>query len=965
MPTQPNVDVAAHPLSSTSLPRSLSFLETWGFGLTGHLTWLSTAPVIHAALGPQAILVWVPGVIIGMLLNLQVKRLGEHWPEVAGGTPNYTTWLLNNYSGLGRYAALGYFFSWVGFLPINAIVLTDLIRGNLEPLGIPCPQLPLKIGFTVIAFVVAFSGTRALGILHLFFILPAFGFLFVFCLQGLGWLALSPASPGFFPLSWGSSLSVVEWLKWLFFVVFSTYSCESASAFVADSERPSETLRFLRLAAWLIALVYLGGSWVLMRLATQPGLASDPFLNLLAAANSFWGDSASFFVTFLVVSGSLLGSATAVANTPRILYQLALDGHISPVFAVVSRRGVLGPSLVFTLLLSLVCLAWGDVARIVIVTGVGWLSCFMALHLGLWLRRGRPEVLWPRLSLGFLLLEVMVFVVGGIAWGWQDWIIGLLCPIGILGVDAAIRHIAFPPFQPAWWIEHDRRPARPIKDFVAFQVVVLIVLVCCSAAVSWVLRDKLETLSNSAGNDLLVVLLLTIAFVAIAIACWTSLPQVAAIAEAREYTENLFITALDTVPDTVLVLNENGIIRQANPAAEQLFEINTLELIGNHLHEFFSELTDEPVNWPNWSEQILAKQDQSFRIIETTISKRLNRKLQEYIVILRDITERKQSEQTLQQSEGRLRKQATQLEQTLQDLQSTQAQLIQTEKMSSLGQLVAGVAHEINNPINFIYGNLTHVNNYTQDLLALISLYQECYLHPEPKIQDRIEEVELSFLIEDLPKTLTSMKVGADRIRQIVLTLRNFSRLDESQMKPVNIHEGIDSTLLILQNRLKAKPDYPGIEIIKEYGTLPEVECYAGQLNQVFMNILGNAIDALHKHDKYYSLEEIKSNRSTITIHTQVIDNHWVRISIKDNGPGMSESIKARLFDPFFTTKAVGEGTGLGLSISYQIVVDKHGGKLQCLSQPGQGAEFRIEIPLKQSRKLVSSKGKTAEGQES
>ncbi|MCC3531120.1 MAG: PAS domain S-box protein [Microcoleus sp. PH2017_22_RUC_O_B] len=293
------------------------------------------------------------------------------------------------------------------------------------------------------------------------------------------------------------------------------------------------------------------------------------------------------------------------------------------------------------------------------------------------------------------------------------------------------------------------------------------------------------------------------------------------------------------------------------------------------------------------------------------------------------------------------RNKARELEQTLQQLTSAQSQLIQSEKMSSLGQLVAGVAHEINNPVNFIYGNLSHANEYTQDLLHLIELYQNHYPEPVPEIIEEVEAIELEFLMDDLPKLLTSMKVGADRIQQIVASLRTFSRMDEAEMKAVNIHEGIDSTLMILQHRLKAKHNHPEIQVIKEYAQLPLVECYAGQLNQVFMNILSNALDALEERDLRRSADQMRENPSLIRIWTQMPKPERVLIRISDNGPGIPETVGTRLFDPFFTTKPVGKGTGMGLSISYQIVTDRHNGSLKCTSAPGQGAEFAIEIPLK------------------
>ncbi|MBW4514652.1 MAG: response regulator [Timaviella obliquedivisa GSE-PSE-MK23-08B] len=283
------------------------------------------------------------------------------------------------------------------------------------------------------------------------------------------------------------------------------------------------------------------------------------------------------------------------------------------------------------------------------------------------------------------------------------------------------------------------------------------------------------------------------------------------------------------------------------------------------------------------------------------------------------------------------------------ELQQAHAQLIQQERLSSLGQLVAGVAHEINNPVNFIYGNCTPANQYTQDLLELVKLYQEEYPQSNSRLQKKVNDIDLEFLAKDFPKVISSMQIGADRIREIVASLRNFSRLDEADFKEVDLHEGIDNTLMILHHRLKANVEQAEIQIIKGYGQIPKVSCFPGQLNQVFMNIIGNAIDALQEQDTTRSPEELKDDPSKIWIETQSIDSERVAIQISDNGAGIPEAVRHKLFNPFFTTKPVGKGTGLGLSISYQIVVKKHNGKIECDSTPGKGTRFIIEIPVEQT----------------
>lgn len=325
--------------------------------------------------------------------------------------------------------------------------------------------------------------------------------------------------------------------------------------------------------------------------------------------------------------------------------------------------------------------------------------------------------------------------------------------------------------------------------------------------------------------------------------------------------------------------------------------------------------------------------------------------------LFEDITERAKEEEALRQSEAQLRRQTQELRQALHALKRTQTQLVQAEKMSSLGQLVAGIAHEINNPVGFIHGNLCHAREHTRDLLDLIALYQQQCPQPSTQLQKKLETVDLEFLQADLPRLFSSMQTGAERIRQIVLSLRIFSRLDEADLKAIDLHEGIDSTLLVLQSQLKGQLHSP-IQIMKDYGSLPLVECYAGQLNQVIMNLLSNAIDAVeekrlleleaHLAAQIWDAGSPSPFSPTIWIKTQIKGDR-VEIRIIDNGIGMSKEVASQIFNPFFTTKPPGKGTGLGLSISYQIITEKHNGSLTCSSQPGQGAEFVIDIPVEQS----------------
>ncbi|MEG3952836.1 ATP-binding protein [Microcoleus sp. SVA1_A4] len=407
------------------------------------------------------------------------------------------------------------------------------------------------------------------------------------------------------------------------------------------------------------------------------------------------------------------------------------------------------------------------------------------------------------------------------------------------------------------------------------------------------------------------------------------------------------ITAIISFATAILLV---GLIPQA------------LELPSPAQLEFANRLLESEIVERHLAEAALqkAKEELEIRVEERTAELKSQTQHLEFAnrLLASEIVERHLAEAALQKAKeeleirveertAELKSQTQQIEQALSELKHAQSNLIQSEKMSSLGQLVAGVAHEINNPINFIYANVTHAREYADSLLELVNIYQDQYPNPLPVVKEKLKSVDLDFIIYDLQKILISMKNCAERILGIVKSLRSFSRHDEAEMKLADIHEGIDSTLMILQSRLNANPGFASIQVIKEYGNLPQIECYPGQLNQVFMNILANAIDALEEDNHSQSIATNEANPRPIKIYTQILESQVVEIRISNNGSEITESVRNQLFNPFFTTKPVGKGIGLGLSISYQIITVRHQGELQCISAPGKGAEFIIKIPMR------------------
>ncbi|WP_231505871.1 sensor histidine kinase [Planktothrix serta] len=406
---------------------------------------------------------------------------------------------------------------------------------------------------------------------------------------------------------------------------------------------------------------------------------------------------------------------------------------------------------------------------------------------------------------------------------------------------------------------------------------------------------------------------------------------------------------IQAIPDLMFCINTEGIIEDYYPDKQNKHLLETEDVMGKKIEDVF------PKDLATWTQYYLEKTLETGEIQTGEYVMKVGREWHHYearyvqsgtyeiLAIVRDITQRKQAEANLRVSEIQEREKALQLEKTLQDLRQTQAQLIQAEKMSSLGQMMTEIAHEIKNPINSIYGNLTYVDQDVQTLIELLKLYQQHYPELTSEIQDFMAASDVNIIINELPQSLEFMRLGANRLYDLALSLRNFSRLDDQQMVSADLHIGLDGTLKILHTQLKAKGNHSEIKVITDYGKLPLVKCYPNQLNQVFMNLLSNAIDALENQPVPRKIM-IKTECCKINPNSVIEDA--VRISISDNGHGIPQFVQNQIFNPFFTTKPVGKGTGLGLSIAHQIIVEKHQGSLKCFSQEGQGTTFEILLSL-------------------
>jgi hypothetical protein len=537
------------------LPRSLSLPEMWSYGLVGGpVGWLGLISGIHLALGASAIWVWIPATVIGIVINCQIKRLASHAFDISGGTPNYIARMFQKFPILARYGAIGYLLNWVTAYVLGAFQMGDLLNSNLPMLQNIMPIWIGKVIFMILPLIVAFSGTRALSMLHIFVASISLITLLAFVSQGFHWLAFAPQSPGLWPKQW-QPIGLTDWAKWFFLLTYATYSGETTATFLADSRQPKSSLKILDATSVLMAIVFIGASWIVSCM-TPLGVKEDVFVVLGQAAQPFWGDYATLGVTIMIATSSILVQATGLSIASRVIYQLSQDGLMSPVFAVRSRRGVFAPALLLSFGFGCFLLWWSqqNLTQMVAAGNTAWFVAFMLFHWGLWRQRRGPYVLWPQLALIVLCVEVLALCIGGPAWGWANFGLGLILPFSFMLVDRGVDRLRWPVFQVEWWQQcYVNATPKKLHDVVTQQVWVLIGLMSAALLLGWLVRSlsiPAEFFNAQAYNALTVVGFAVI-MLGIAIACLTSIPAAMAVSEAKQAADQL----LENAQDGILVVN--------------------------------------------------------------------------------------------------------------------------------------------------------------------------------------------------------------------------------------------------------------------------------------------------------------------------------------------------------------------------------------------------------------------------
>lgn len=546
-------------LAAFRLPRTLGHAEVWAFGISGLLLWTLAAGDVIVDIGVYwALPVWVAVTAVGIVGNLQIKRLAENWPEMSGGTPNYTARLLTARPWLARYAAMAYFQGWASVPTLSGILLSDLIVGLFLKWGIVVPALPLYVLLTSLSFIIAFSGTRTLSLLVLFLAIPAMGGLLAFVVSGLAWGAT--AATAVIALPPAEAWSLPAWAKWYLICTYAAYSVETASSFFADSRDAGRARSVLSSVVWLMPVVFIGGSVVLaLALPDRAVPGESGVLGIIRAAQAFWGEAAWFAGTFVIAAAALLSCATGAANSPRVLYQLALDGKAATVFGVSSDRGVLGPALVMTTATSLVFLVWQGYTAVFVVTGVGWFASFILLRLGIWLNRRESYARWPRLSLALLVAEAGILLVGGWSWGAGLFAAGLVLPAALMVVDRWVARSSKAPLGAEWWAERYARirdRSFTLGATMPGQFAALIGIVFIGSLLGWAIGLLQPDFSDLTGIGLLAIALPLIGFITVAFAGWTLLPRFEAL-QAATLALRVEVTDRERLARDLQELNDN------------------------------------------------------------------------------------------------------------------------------------------------------------------------------------------------------------------------------------------------------------------------------------------------------------------------------------------------------------------------------------------------------------------------
>lgn len=981
-------------------PRGLSPLETWGFGFTVLLFWIVVAPVIHETLGPGALAVWLPAALVGITVNLQIRRLALARPSAAGGSPVYVAGLWSDRPLVARWAGLAYFHSWAIVPPAVAWLLADLAVRNLDVLGHAVSPWPLQLLLLGAIYLTAFSGIRVLSVVHLFFLLPSLGLLLLFGVQGLGWVLLEgSAAPGaatpWQPPSWDA------WIAGYFVVAYTTYGIDTAAAFTADSRRPRATIECLVAAAVLVVPVMVGGSWLLARAGPPAGTGLEPIALLESVSAPYWGAATPLAVTFMLASAMVLAGATSVAVSPRVAWQLSQDGVLASTFGRMHRQGVPRAALSFAAGLGLLYL-WLGPAQMILLGGATWLGFWFLMHLGLWRRRDDPSVLWPRLALGLAILEGTALVVGGWLAGGLWVVAGLLIPVVLMGFDLGVRR-HLDPALPA-----PRLAPSPVRRTDAWEIVLVVLLLVITVVVGWLVGRAVGSDPSPAGVRISVIVLLLSAFVGIAWASWTSLRKLELLDGARAQLQDV----LDAAMDAVMVVDPKGFVVSVNRAAEELFGRSAEELQGQPLPGMVPSLQGTPSRWGRWEEHSVPNPGGP-RTVELAARASGTAPGEAFTVTLRDLTHRKSVENALRDSEQRLDLALEASHAGVWDMDVGSGLIVRGPRWNALVGYAPGAV-----PGTFEgWRSLLHpddreptlrrlrehmegrVPTYSSEHRVRTASGEWLWVLDRGLVVSRHEDGTAERLIgttTDLSerKKLEAAVIQAQKMEAVgqlaggvahdfnnVLTailgtsellLAEGERLDAGQREDLNrIRDGalraaeITHQLLAFSRRQRLDPrsvdPNPAVARVEVLLTrlvgenvVVQTKCHRGlvrvradpaQLEQAIVALALNGRDAM-------------PGGGTLTIGTRPVtltpemagrfrDVHpgpAVAISVSDTGEGMDQATRRRLFEPFFTTKGVGKGTGLGLAMVYGFV-RQSGGAVQVESEPGRGTTVTLLFP--------------------